>query len=102
MIVNFGNRLRRSVWLFPLLMGAIPLTAAPISLVGSLDPNNANETLLVAFSITAPITVTIQTYGYGGTSSAPGGKNIAGTIVPAGGFDPYISLFQGTGDLATF
>ena len=102
MIVNFSNRLRRAVCLFPLLLGAIPLTAASISLTGTLDPTNANDTLLVAFTVTAPITVTVQTYGYGGTASAPGGKNVAGMVVPAGGFDPYVSLFQGTGNGATF
>jgi hypothetical protein len=43
----------------------------------------------------------IQTYGYGGTANAPGGKNAAGVVIASGGFDPYISLFQGSGSSGT-
>ncbi len=40
-------------------------------------------------------TVTIQTYGYGGSSNATGGTNATGTIISAGGFDPIVGLFSG-------
>jgi len=67
-----------------------------ISLTGSLDPNDANDVLLHVFSLGATSTLTIQSYGYGG------GTNAAGTVIPAGGFDTYVSLFRGTGASATF
>jgi hypothetical protein len=37
----------------------------------------------------------IQTYGYGGSSNAPGGTNAAGTVIVPGGFDPIVGLFAG-------
>src|SRR5258706_10536429 len=73
-----------------------------VSLTGSLDPNNPNDVVLYAFSLSATSTLTIQSYGYGGTSEAPGGANAAGAVIPAGGFDSYLSLFLGTGPNATF
>jgi hypothetical protein len=73
-----------------------------VSLTGSLDPNDPNDVLLRVFSLSATSTLTIQSYGYGGTSAAPGGRNAAGTVIPAGGFDSYLSLFGGTGPAATF
>jgi hypothetical protein len=41
----------------------------------------------------ASSSVTIRTFGYAG------GTNSAGTIIPAGGFDPVVSLFDATGSL---
>jgi hypothetical protein len=38
--------------------------------------------------------ITLQTYGFGG------GVNGAGTTILPGGFDPFVALFQGTGDSA--
>jgi hypothetical protein len=81
---------------------ASPGSATSISLTGSLDPNNPNDVLLYAFTLSAPSTLTIQSYGYGGTSSAPGDTNAAGSVILAGGFDSYVSLFNGTGAAATF
>jgi hypothetical protein len=76
--------------------------ADSVSLTGSLDPNNANDVLLYSFTLSAASSLTIQSYGYGGSSSAPGGTNAAGSVIPAGGFDTYFSLFDGTGPTATF
>ena len=39
--------------------------------------------------------LTIQTYGYGGSSNAPGGRNAGGIVITAGGFDPMIALYSG-------
>jgi hypothetical protein len=47
-------------------------------------------------------TLTIQSYGYGGSSNAPGGTNAAGAVISAGGFDSYVSIFDGSGPGATF
>src|SRR5204862_3769999 len=72
------------------------------SLVGALDPNNAQDVLLHVFTLSAPGSISIQSWGYGGSSGAPGGTNAAGTVIGAGGFDPYVSLFAGSGPGATF
>ncbi len=76
--------------------------AGAISLIGQLDPNDAQDAFLYQFTLSAPTTVSIQTWGYGGTANAPGGTNAQGTVIPAGGFDPYLSVFNGTGPTATF
>jgi hypothetical protein len=76
--------------------------ADSVSLTGSLDPNDANDVLLFAFTLGSSSKLTIQTYGYDGSANAPGGTNAAGTVIPGGGFDPYVSLFVGSGPGATF
>ena len=38
--------------------------------------------------------ITLQTYGFGG------GTNAAGSLISAGGFDPFVGLFEGTGPTA--
>jgi hypothetical protein len=51
---------------------------------------------LELFEFTAPSTsVTLQTFGYGG------GMNQAGTMIPAGGFAPILSVFNATGGLTS-
>ena len=47
------------------------------------------------FTLTASDTVTFQTWSFGG------GTNAAGQFIPAGGFDPLIALFNGSGPTAT-
>jgi hypothetical protein len=42
-----------------------------------------------AFTLSAPSTIEIQTWGFGG------GTNAAGVVIPAGGFDPLVALFSG-------
>jgi hypothetical protein len=64
------------------------------SYVGTLaDPTAVFEATL---TLTSTSEVTLQTYGFGG------GKNQAGTLVAPGGTDPFVGLFSGTGDGATF
>ena len=75
---------------------------AAISLTGQLDPADPQDVFLYPFTLSAPTTVTVQSWGYGGTLSAPGGANASGAVIPSGGFDPYVSLFSGTGASATF
>jgi hypothetical protein len=38
----------------------------------------------------------LQTFGFGG------GTNAASAVIPAGGFDPFVGVFSGTGDSAVF
>ena len=73
-----------------------PCGAASISLAGSLDPNNPDDVFLYTFTLSASSNLAIQSYGYGG------GTNAAGAAISAGGFDTYISLFDGAGPTATF
>ncbi len=67
-----------------------------------LQAGDANATATYRFSVSAPSAISIQSYGYGGSSGASGGTNRAGVIIPAGGFDPYVSVFSGAGPSATF
>ena len=91
------NLLLSSLLLLPTLA-----LATPISYVGSLDSANPNDVFLTSFTLAAPSDVLLQSYGYGGSSGAPGGTNAAGTVIAAGGFDTYLSLFLGSGSTATF
>src|ERR1700691_3201856 len=54
----------------------------------------------IFFSTTITVTtneeLTLQTYGFGG------GTNQNGIVIPAGGTDPFVGLFFGTGAGATF
>ncbi len=45
------------------------------------------------FAVGAPSTVTLRTYSYAG------GTNAAGQVIPRGGFDPILALFDGAGNL---
>ncbi len=70
--------------------------ADSVSYVGSLDPADPNSVALFSVTLVAPSDLNIQTWGYGG------GINAAGDTIAEGGFDPYVSLFAGDGDSATF
>ena len=75
--------------------------AATTSLVGALDPGNPQDVVLHVVTLSSPGGLSIQSWGYGGSSGAPGGTNAQGTPVGAGGFDPYVSVFSGSGPTAT-
>jgi hypothetical protein len=47
----------------------------------------------ITFDVGAPSMVTLRTWSYAG------GTNAAGTVVPRGGFDPVVALFDSTGGL---
>ena len=86
------------------LWSAGAVHAGSVSLQGTLTlaPGDANDLFNYAFMLASPSTVSVQSYGYGGSAGAPGGKNLAGTTIPAGGFDPYVSVFLGTGPTSAF
>ncbi len=76
------------------LLGALlclRVDAAALSFTGTLDADDAVQTFM--FTLSAPGSVTIQTWSYAG------GSNAAGTLVPQGGFDPGIALFDDLGTL---
>ena len=101
--MNLSSNWLRVVGCLSTLVSCVA-SAASISLQGTLalSAGAANNTAAYTFSVSAVSTVTVQSYGYGGSESAPGGTNLAGTVIPSGGFDPYISVFTGAGPLATF
>ena len=84
-----------------LLMLAPMLAFGQVSFTGALDPADPNAVLLITFHLVSPTTITAQSWGAGGSSGAPGGVNAEGTAIAPGGFDPYFSLFAGTGASAT-
>jgi hypothetical protein len=52
---------------------------------------NDDQVQLFNFSVAAPLTVTLRTWSYAG------GTNAAGQLIAAGGFDPILALFDGSG-----
>jgi len=66
------------------------------SLRGNFD--GPNQVLLVPVTLTTTSILTIQTYGYGGSSNATNGKNLTGFVIPPGGFDPSVFLIDASGN----
>src|SRR4051812_24337779 len=81
-----------------MLLGSTIAANATI-LVSAVDvlssPNNVFSRDFFYDPATMGSILTIQTWGYGGTSNAPGGANANGIVIGAGGFDPRIALFSG-------
>ncbi|MEO0869671.1 MAG: DVUA0089 family protein, partial [Cyanobacteria bacterium J06642_11] len=63
--------------------------AADLSFRGTFTQDN--DVHLFDFNVADTSTVTLRTYSYGGGTQADG------TFITAGGFDPTLSLFDGTG-----
>jgi hypothetical protein len=56
---------------------------------------------IVTFTLGSTSSLDIQSWGFGGSSGAPGGTDFAGQVIGPGGFDPLMALYQGTGSGAT-
>jgi PEP-CTERM motif len=84
------------------LFAPILAHADTLSITGNLNPSNPNDVFLSTITLAVTSNLTIQTWSYGGTANASGGTNAAGMVIPSGGFDTYLSLFQGSGSSATF
>jgi hypothetical protein len=87
------------------LLGAAPaaclfLIAAPFCSGGTISETGTlstpESTFLYTLNLPVPGNVTLQTYSFGG------GINGASDTIMAGGFDPFVGLFQGTGGTALF
>ena len=78
---------------FALLFLVSDARATSVSFTGSLA--SSTDTFMVSFTLAAPSVVNVQTWGFGG------GTNAMGALIAAGGFDPLIALFSGTGPGAT-
>jgi hypothetical protein len=72
-----------------LFLGLLVVIAANFSFTGSFA--NDNDVQFFNFSVGAPSTIILETFSYAG------GTNAAGTVIPAGGFDPNLSVFDTTG-----
>ena len=67
------------------------VNASTMSQTGALaDPT---DTYQLQFNVGSTSTITLQTWGFGG------GKNAAGNTILAGGFDPFISFFDASGNI---
>src|SRR6266536_1432206 len=65
------------------------LQAANFSFTGNF--NNDADVQLFSFTVGATSTVTLRTWSYAG------GTNAAGQVIPRGGFDPILALFDSAG-----
>ena len=65
-------------------------------MTGSLNSLDPNDVFQYSFTLSGPAHLDVQSWGYGG------GTNAAGLLIPAGGFNAYLSLFQGAGPGAVF
>jgi len=66
-----------------------PAHAGQFAFVGTFIHDN--DLQLFTFTLGAPSTVTLQTWGYGG------GTNAAGQVIPAGGFESVLGIFDSAG-----
>jgi hypothetical protein len=88
--------------LFKLKPGLLALACLVISTPGVCDSLSFTGTLITpespfetSFTLPSPSMVTFETWGFGGGTSA------GAQVIPAGGFDPLISLFSGPVATAT-
>jgi hypothetical protein len=99
-----GNGVRKvfenGAWRVALALGAFSITALGVCAADTISRTgmlaSPEDTVLIPIVLTSAGDVTLQTYGFGG------GANAAGTTIAAGGFDPFVGLFSGTGDGAVF
>src|SRR4051794_14483273 len=68
-------------------------SAADFSFSGTFT--GVNQVQNITFTVGSGSTVVIRSFGYAG------GTNSTGTLIPAGGFDPVLFLFEGSGSAAT-
>jgi hypothetical protein len=85
---------RNKRFLACLAMACAKISAGTVSDQGTLA--NSTDTFITTVTLAGSQTVTLQTWGFGG------GINGNGATIPAGGFDPLVAVFQGTGPGAAF
>ena len=76
-----------------LLLGTAASADSTMSYTGTLA--TSESTFEITLTLTSAENVTLQTYGFGG------GVNGQGTPIAAGGTDPFLAIFNGTGSGAT-
>lgn len=75
-----------------LALGSLSSHAAAVSFTGNLGADD--DVQLFSFTLAADSDVTLRTWSHAG------GLNAAGNLIAAGGFDPIVSLFFGSGGQA--
>src|ERR1700733_5702008 len=85
----------RTSWCVLLLLGLLPFTASGSAFDFTGTLTTPESVLEATFTLPASSIVTFETWGFGG------GTNAGGQVIPAGGFDPLISLFSGPVATAT-
>jgi hypothetical protein len=92
----FGTRLAYMAGLVALSAVACQTaSASAFSFTGTL-PSPGDDYVEFIMHLNLSGVVNIQTYGFGG------GTNVASQLIPAGGFDPFVGVFSGTGGSAVF
>jgi hypothetical protein len=92
----FSRMIRAGLSLAALtVLAMLPPTAKAdtVSYTGTLA--SPEDTFSTALTLTSATSVVLQTFGFGG------GVNGAGKTIAAGGFDPLVGIFSGTGASAT-
>jgi hypothetical protein len=79
-----------------LYLASFAAAGAVVSLHDSFSAADPNQVFLHEFELSAAGDISVKSWGYGG------GVNAAGELIPAGGFDPLLSVFSGSGDGAVF
>ena len=69
------------------------LQADFVSYIGAMV--NSTDVVEKTFTLSAPATIGLQTWGFGG------GTDAAGNVISSGGTDPFLAIFSGTGAGAT-
>jgi hypothetical protein len=98
-----NNQIMRSNLRFAIQAIAIAFALAALlaprakadSYTGTLSTPEDTYSLVFKVLGTSNENVTAQSWSFGG------GTNAAGTLIPAGGFDPFLGLFSGTGSSAS-
>ncbi len=78
-----------------LVLSFVPaaLHADSVSYTGTLA--SSTDVVEETFTLSSSATIGLQTWGFGG------GTNAAGDVISAGGTDPFLAIFSGTGSGAT-
>ena len=84
----------RSLVTAVILLWAVDAKSANFSFRGTFNQDDSVQVL--TFTLASSGTVTIRSFGY------EGGTNSAGTVIPAGGFDTTLALFNSLGTLIAF
>jgi hypothetical protein len=87
--------MRTGSFVLAAFLAAQAACASTVSYTGTLASPEDSTTQITVTMATAG-TLGLQTWGFGG------GTNAADEVIPAGGFDPFVGVFSGTGDGAVF
>jgi len=107
-VKSIRSLLTFAVWCGVVFTTSTPVHASNVTYSGTLGTGQAGNTcsdaydascfFQLTFTLNSTTTVSLQTWSFGGTN---GGFDAAGNHVPAGGFDPLVAFWSGTGPTAT-